>query len=136
MKTKKLIKVLRNDPQFVDTEIMTEAANRLEMLSVELKKTHAKLVATREELKEERYRHDRYVDFELYEAQELARVKAERDAAIKELHRLSVCATCTGNGTKCHVDMPVPDNPTCCGSYEWRGETDTNVGGKKEDAKC
>lgn len=32
-----------------------------------------------EELKDERYRHDRLQDFEVAEAQELARVKAERD---------------------------------------------------------
>lgn len=41
--------------------------------------TQQKRIAELEaELKDERHRHDRYVDFELAEAKELARVKAER----------------------------------------------------------
>ena len=45
------------------------------------------------ELEDERYRHDRYVDFELAEAAELVKVKTQLDSAMKEL-RLQNCDTC------------------------------------------
>lgn len=66
-----------SDPDCL-VKIMRYATSRLKELS--------------SELKDERYRHDRYVDFELDEAAELANVKAERDAAIRDLKE---CATCT-----------------------------------------
>ena len=74
-----------------------------------------------EELKEEMYRHDRVQDFEVAEAQELARVKGQLDEAIRELQYLSVCSTCSKNGTVCHVGMPVAEEVVCCGGYRWRG---------------
>lgn len=107
MKTKKLIKILRNDPQFVDTEIMAEAANRLELLSVELKKTHAKLAAA----------------------------SAERDAAIADIQRCcNTCALCSvNNGTGQLCPWMDDCNQVDGDHWEWRGVTDTNVGGKKEE---
>lgn len=51
MKTKQIIKALRNyDKPFIDVKLATEAANRLEMLSVEQKKLHAKLKAMKADL--------------------------------------------------------------------------------------
>ena len=97
MKTKKIIRLLRqlspDSGPLHTTTIAIEAANRLEMLSVELKKTNAKL----------------------------AWVTAERNAAVQELGRLSVCSTCADNGTRCHVGTPVAMNDVCCGGYKWRG---------------
>ena len=61
---------------------------------------------------------------------ELAVVKAEMDAAIRELRYLSVCSTCAKNGIDCHVGMPVKENDVCCGGYKWRGAKDTNAPGK------
>lgn len=121
MKTKKLIKILRNDPQFVDSETMAEAANRLELLSVELKKTHAKLVAAR----------------------------AERDAAIADLERAEEKAEEAGAFLDT-VIHPICDYSVYTEGHDlvsdivhwehddvWRGATDTNVGSKKEDdVKC
>lgn len=51
------------------------------------------LEALAAELEAERHRHDRYVDFELAEAKELASVKAERDAAF-EMLRSNGCDYC------------------------------------------
>ena len=51
-----------------------EAATRLEELTAELEA--------------ERHRHDRYVDFELAESAELAKVKAERDELKAEIERI------------------------------------------------
>ena len=97
MKTKSIIRKLRelspDSGPLNTTSLANEAANRLEMLSVELKKTHAKL----------------------------AWVTAERNAAVQELGRLSVCSTCADNGTRCHVGTPVAMNDVCCGGYKWRG---------------
>lgn len=62
-------------------------------------------------------------------------LEAERDAAVIDLHDLSVCSTCVNNGVKCHVGMPVAKNDVCCGGYEWRGATDVNVGSKEVDTK-
>lgn len=108
MKTKKIIRLLRDlspdSGPLNTTSLANEAANRLEMLSVELKKTHAKL----------------------------AWVTAERNAAVQELGRLSLCSTCEGNGTRCHVGMPVAMNDACCGGYKWRGVPDINVPIKEE----
>lgn len=56
------------------SKILAEAANRLEALSAELEA--------------ERHRHDRYVDFELAEAAELAKVEAERDNLKREVELL------------------------------------------------
>ena len=58
---------------------------------------------------------------------QVTKLAAERDAAIRELRHLSVCSTCAKNGIKCHVGMPVKENDVCCGGYEWRGVKDTNV---------
>ena len=108
MKTKKIIRLLRDlspdSGPLNTTSLANEAANRLEMLSAELKKTHAKLNAA----------------------------TAEWDAAVKDLHDLSACSTCVNNGTKCHVGMPVAKNDVCCGGYEWRVPKDTNVPTKEE----
>lgn len=96
MKTKVIIRKLRRaahkTPIIEEMFLLSDTANRLEMLSAELKKLHAKL----------------------------ATVTAKRDAAVKDLHDLSACSTCVNNGTKCHVGMPVAKSDVCCGGYEWR----------------
>ena len=58
------------------------------------------------ELSEERYRHDRLQDFEVAQAQELERVKAERDALKNEL-----CYKC-GNYKQAHNGW--------CDSCRWK----------------
>lgn len=57
------------------------------------------------ELKDERYRHDRVQDFEVAEAQELAKVKAERDALALIVKNLSACTHCK------HVSHNVYEEP-------------------------
>ena len=71
MKTNELIAILRDedDPNVLD--YIQEAADTLQLQKV-------RIMELETELKDERHRHDRYVDFELAEAAELARVKAER----------------------------------------------------------
>ena len=74
MTTKELIAILRDDNNCNVLDYIGDAATRLEELTAELEA--------------ERHRHDRYVDFELAEAAELAKVKAERDELKAENERL------------------------------------------------
>lgn len=101
MKTKQIIKALRTDGD-PTRYLATEAANRLEMLSAELKKLHGKLEA----------------------------MKEERNAAIRDLRGIAACYTCAENGVTCHVDTPIPGHNVSCGGYVWRGAEDTNVPSK------
>lgn len=79
------------------------------------------------ELKDERYRHDRVQDFEVAEAQELAKVKAELDAALADLNEVRPCTLCAY-----HHDPKMCR--TCMGEkWKWRGAKDTNVPAKKEE---
>lgn len=107
MKTKKIIKLLRADGD--PTRLLaTEAANRLEMLSVNLKKLHAKMAA----------------------------MKAERDAAMADIQRCcATCALCSrNNGTGEMCPWSFDCNQVDGDHWEWRGAKDTNVPSKKEDA--
>lgn len=66
-------------------------------------------------------------------AAKLAKVKNERDAAIRDLMEHSGCPTCK------HEEKEYTEEPCCsCGrcfvgedKWEWRGATDINVGGKE-----
>lgn len=71
MTTNELIAILRDedDPNVLD--YIQEAADTLQLQKVRIMELEA-------ELKDERHRHDRYVDFELAEAAELAKLKEER----------------------------------------------------------
>lgn len=108
MTTKELIKALRDESNCNVLDYIGEAADRLEELAAELEA--------------ERHRHDRYVDFELAQSAELAKVKAERDALL-EIAKDGGCDTCM------HEQVPHDDQP-CCGchgtgghadNWEWRG---------------
>lgn len=113
MKTKKIIKLLRADGD--PTRLLaTEAANRLEMLSVDLKKLHAKLAA----------------------------MKAERDAMLADLKREHKCSSCKHNDNTEHPECMITECEFCenCHCYacvdgdqwEWRGAKDTNVPTKED----
>ena len=87
------------------------------------------------ELKEEMYRHDRYVDFELDEAEVLRNVKANLEWAIKYLREGGGCAGCK------YEDMQETEEPcahcqrlTLQGDDKWEfhGAEDINVPGKQE----
>ena len=56
--------------------------------------TPEQVEALKQELIDERYRHDRLQDFEVAEGQELARVKADRDAAVRDLQEYGGCPSC------------------------------------------
>lgn len=75
MKTEQIVNWLRDQamrmPEDVHKRGMKRAADRLEELDAELRA--------------EMYRHDRLQDFEVAEAQELAKIKAERDAALADM---------------------------------------------------
>jgi hypothetical protein len=73
------------------------------------------------ELKAEMYRHDRYVDFELAEAEELRQVKAERDAAIGYLERIKSCGACKHSDS---FSLQIPKACRQCNhgsNWEWCG---------------
>ena len=87
MKTNEIIAGLRNcvTTQFTGCKDCpaycrsSNCLNRLHTAAADTLETQQARIAELEaELKDERHRHDRYVDFELAEADELARVKAER----------------------------------------------------------
>lgn len=102
MKTKKIIKELRQlNPGIGDYNLATEAANRLEMLSVEQKKLHEKLKARKAELNAlfKTIREHCGCDLCKYEAMD---------------HDEEPCFFCRGTGGD-------SDN------WEWRGAEDTNV---------
>lgn len=82
------------------------------------------------ELSEDRYRHDRLQDFEVAQAQELARVKEALDAAIagqetlqKELARV-----------KAERDAAIEDWRGFCAKCAWNGKQRLSDG--KMDARC
>lgn len=65
---------------------------------------------------------------------QLAQVKKERDALLKELHDRATCGACK------HDDLRHDEDP-CCGciytggkedNWEWSGAKDTNIPTKKE----
>lgn len=58
-------------------------------------------------------------------------LEAELSSAVHDLGLASECWSCMRNN-KCHPNFPVSGLDVCCGSYKWRGATDTNVGGKEE----
>ena len=115
MKTKKIIKLLRNyDPNSYDIPPINAAADRLELLSAEQKKLHAKLAA----------------------------MKAERDAMLADLKREHKCSSCKHNDDTEHPECMITECEFCenCHCYacvdgdqwEWRGDKDTNVPSKEE----
>lgn len=69
------------------------------------------------------------------EAQQKRIEKLEKKlgSAAYDLRVASACWSCKRN-SKCHPDMPVEGPDVCCGNYEWRGATDTNVGDKEGNA--
>lgn len=86
------------------------------------------LKAHAEELEDERYRHDRLQDFEVAESQELAKVKAERDAAIADIKLAWLCAACkkrvVGREWLFCLHRKFEEQADCtltCGNFEWRG---------------
>lgn len=112
MNTPEIISWLREQAKRVPEEVhrrgMIEAADRLEELS--------------EDLKAEMHRHDRLQDFEVAEAQELARLKAENAAMAAELKKAGGCGACKS----CKVDyleepcfscMQDPSYP----GWKWKG---------------
>ena len=56
-------------------------------------------------------------------------------SAVHDLGLASECWSCKRN-SKCHPNFPVSGPDVCCGSYQWRGATDANVGGKEEANPC
>ena len=95
--------------------------------------TPEQVAAMKQELIDERYRHDRLQDFEVAEAQELAKVKAELDATKKDI--LKCCKTCAksmmnnGTGLVCRFVRECSEEYE---HWEWRGAKDTNVPSKEE----
>lgn len=83
------------------------------------------LEALTAELEAERHRHDRYVDFEVAEAEELARVKAENAALFSDIKYVSD----KHNGDACFIcKHHDPENDVCVctehcdgDKWEWRG---------------
>ena len=81
------------------------------------------------ELRDERYRHDRVQDFEVAEAEALRQVKAERDVAIGYLERIKYCGACKHCGS---FALPTPEMCKQCrngSNWEWRGvKTEVDYG--------
>jgi hypothetical protein len=91
-------------------DLMQKAADTIEALQAELR--------------DEMHRHDRLQDFEVAEAQDLALVKAERDAMEAELKHDKGCAGCVHCDTEwceepcdsCRQDPKFP-------AWKWRGRS-------------
>lgn len=80
--------------------------------------------ALQAELRDEMHRHDRLQDFKVAEAQQLAEIKAERDAMAAELKHDQGCADCVHCDTEwceepcdsCRQDPKFP-------AWKWRGRS-------------
>lgn len=112
MNTPEIITWLREQairmPEDVHKRGMIRAADKLEELS--------------EELKAEMHRHDRLQDFEVAEAQELARLKAENAAMARALKASGGCGDCK-NGYSAWDEDPCDScrqDPGFPG-WEWKG---------------
>lgn len=105
MKTKQIIKALRADGD-PTRYLSTQAANRLELLSAQMKKLHARI----------------------------AILKEERDAAMADIQRC--CATCAfcsqNNGTGEMCPYSFDCNQEDGDHWEWRGGKEANVPSKEE----
>lgn len=91
-------------------DLMQKAADTIEALQTELR--------------DEMHRHDRLQDFEVEEAQDLAQVKAERDALLAELKHDKGCAGCVHCDTEwfkepCDSCRKAPKSP----AWKWRGRS-------------
>lgn len=90
--------------------LMQQAANAIEELQTQLR--------------DEMHRHDRLQDFEVAEAQDLATVKAERDALLAEMKREKGCGGCVHRDTQwneepCDSCRKDPKSP----AWKWRGRS-------------
>ena len=102
--------VIDGDIEACTLDLMQKAANAIEALQAELR--------------DEMHRHDRLQDFEVAEAQDLALVKAERDAMEAELKHDKGCAGCVHCDTEwceepcdsCRQDPKFP-------AWKWRGRS-------------
>ena len=92
---------------------------RAQDLSDKLDQAKKELEAIRTELVDERHRHDRYVDFELAESEELRKAKEELNATKKERDRLAelwsqVPATIKGQVIRiCEGEFAEDNNVPC-----------------------
>jgi hypothetical protein len=131
MKTNELIKHLRF---CADMESLCTACNRYDDMGID-GGTHAcvcdlmqqaanAIEELQTQLRDEMHRHDRLQDFEVAEAQDLAAVKAERDAMLAEMKHDKGCAGCE------HCDIEWYEEP--CDScrkdpkspaWKWRGRS-------------
>ena len=141
MNAPEIITWLREQAKRVPEEVhkrgMIEAAAILERLRNNLKTAVAqrnefqeKYWAEKErsarleaELKAEMHRHDRLQDFEVAEAAELAKVKAENAAMAAELKKAAGCGACKSGKVNwlkepCFSCQQDPNYP----GWEWKGE--------------
>lgn len=109
--------------------VCDECSDRQELAALK-----QELAALKQELIDERHRNDRLQDFEVDEAQELAKVKAERDAAMADIQRCcATCALCSkNNGTGVMCPWSFDCNQVDGDHWVWRGFKDTNVPSKEE----
>lgn len=131
MEVSKLIEHLRfcGDPEFCCI-----GCSRLDEMGVDggtnacmcdlMQKAADTIEALQTELRDEMHRHDRLQDFEVAEAQDLALIKAERDAMMAELKHDKGCAGCVHCDTEwceepcdsCRQDPKFP-------AWKWRGRS-------------
>ena len=131
METSKLVQYLRFCG---DKESVCTACGRYDDMGVDggtnacmcdlMQKAADTIEALQTELRDEMHRHDRLQDFEVAEAQDLALVKAERDAMEAELKHDKGCAGCVHCDTEwceepcdsCRQDPKFP-------AWKWRGRS-------------
>ena len=86
------------------------------------------------ELSEERYRHDRLQDYEVAQAQELERVKKERDAAVEDLASMCECCMVCIHGEETFERNDCEECESKCRCYSCvTGSNFTWKGQQKED---
>lgn len=123
MKTKELIETLRICG---DDDIICPACERYDTMGIVggtfaccgdlMLKAAEALERLDAELKNERYRHDRLQDFEVAEAEELAKIKEERDSLLATLKHYAACESCV------HWDYEheiCTNSKNCVAGEEW-----------------
>jgi hypothetical protein len=111
--------------------VCDECSDRQELAAYEKTGlTPEQVAAMKQELIDERYRHDRLQDFEVAESQVLDKIKAERDAAVADIQRC--CETCTIPLGSLYPHPAVPHILFCSCRKRLRGRCRRSSGREKQ----
>ena len=122
---------LEMTPEAIEQQLTNFSSFLMEMTGGRMSKTNYTVQAMVSEAND----HFESVCDECSDRQELAEVKAERDAAMADIQRCcATCALCSkNNGTGEMCPFSFDCNQVDGDHWEWRGAKDTNVPGKEEE---